>query len=241
MTCTIIAWNIAWRRLQSAAGREMRDRIFSLAPNVVCITEGHTDFLPDQGHVITSEANYGYRIKEGRRKVQLWSREPWREIDQVGHPSLPGGRFVSGRTATPLGSIRFLGVCIPWSHAHVTTGRRDRHPWEDHLSFFVGLTEVLRFYRRQERMVVVGDYNQTVPRTRAPKKAHEALLKMVGSDLVLATRGLFPEVDKLAIDHVAHTKGLRAVSAQAISNVAADGSRLSDHFGVRIDLTVGDP
>jgi hypothetical protein len=38
-------------------------------------------------------------------------------------------------TDTPIGPIRFVGVCIPWRDAHVRTGRRDRAPWEDHLRF----------------------------------------------------------------------------------------------------------
>jgi hypothetical protein len=38
-------------------------------------------------------------------------------------------------TDTPIGPIRFVGVCIPWRDAHVRTGRRDRAPCEDHLRF----------------------------------------------------------------------------------------------------------
>ena len=32
----------------------------------------------------------------------LWSREPWERVDDLGHSSMPPGRFMSGVTRTPV-------------------------------------------------------------------------------------------------------------------------------------------
>lgn len=77
------------------------------------------------------------------RKVILWSKNPWRDIDYVGDESLPTGRFVSGTTMTSIGEIRCIGVCIPWRNAHVSTGRKDKKQWEDHEPYLEGLKKVL--------------------------------------------------------------------------------------------------
>ena len=61
-------------------------------------------------------------------------------------PELPGGRFVSGVTM----GIRFIGVCIPWQSAHVSTGRKDRKSWEDHLIYCRHLTGIIEKYRKEE-------------------------------------------------------------------------------------------
>ena len=48
------------------------------------------------------------------RKVMLWSREPWERVDDLGHGSMPPGRYVSGITRTPVGEVTVIGTCIPW-------------------------------------------------------------------------------------------------------------------------------
>ncbi|MDR6951722.1 hypothetical protein J2X65_001071 [Ancylobacter sp. 3268] len=59
----------------------------------------------------------------------LWSRLRSEQADDVGHPGLPSSRFVHGLTATPLGRLLVIRVCIPWSMAHVACGRRNRAPF----------------------------------------------------------------------------------------------------------------
>ena len=41
-----------------------------------------TDNLPSTE---LREADYGYPIIEGRRKVILWSKMPWTNVDSLGH------------------------------------------------------------------------------------------------------------------------------------------------------------
>jgi hypothetical protein len=69
----------------------------------------------------------------------------------AGATSMPSGAPVSrpavspaGTTQTLAGTLRIAGVCIPWRGVHVSTGRRDRAPWADHLAYLDGLADIAR-------------------------------------------------------------------------------------------------
>lgn len=210
-----------------------------LAPDLICLTEGHDDFAPPGGHLIAAHPDYGYRTLPGRRKVLLWSRMPWSRVDRLGHPTLPGGRYVAGRTETPAGPLDVIGVCVPWAHAHVTTGRRDRGPWDDHRAFLAGLAETLPEATRGGRSVLLGDLNQSIPRTRAPKAVYDALVRALPEGMRVATAGPIPGPGLPSIDHLAHTADLAATGVRGLPNQDPDGRRLSDHFGLLVELRRG--
>lgn len=237
-SATVVTWNVEWKTSRSAAAGLMRQRLLACEPDIVCINEGHTDFFHGEGHLIDAEADYGYGQHATARKTMLWSRSPWTDVDRVGDPEMPTGRFVAGCTSTPIGDIMVLGVCIPWRDAHVRSGRRDRKPWQDHVSFLNGLRRYLQD-RPSMPMLIVGDYNQKVPRTRAPHDVYEALINCFGADLRIATAGHLPPDGKASIDHVAHSLDLQAFDLQVLSNFAPDGKRLSDHFGVSVRIRSG--
>lgn len=236
MTMSLLTWNLAWKARHSRSGRILADRIAACGSDVACLTETMLDFPAEDGHVIAAEEDYGYRIVSGRRKALLWSRSPWRKTDFVGSPDLPRGRFVRGETDTPIGAVTVVGICIPWSHAHVTGGRRDRTPWEDHCAYLRHLDPILRDI--DGPLVVMGDFNQRIPRIRGNVEA-EALLRAALGPLTIATRGPIPvggEVDhRAAIDHIAHDTSLTARAVTGLSNFK-DGRQLSDHFGVAVTL-----
>jgi hypothetical protein len=145
-------WNVQWATPRSR-GPEVRTKLDALGADVLVVTEGCEAVLPDRGHVVTSSSDYGYRLVRGRRKVLLWSRQPWETIDTLGAAALPSGRFVAATTSTPIGDVRVLGVCIPWKDAHVSTGQRSRRPWEDHLTY---LRELRAVVARQGRCSRTG-------------------------------------------------------------------------------------
>lgn len=232
---SIVNWNVEWRPPHSLAARTLRIRISEQAPDIVCLTECYRDFLPS-GHVIEAAADYGYPIREGRRKVLLWSQQPWSDVDPFGHPDLPSGRFVRGRTATPVGPIEVMGVCIPWSGAHVSTGRRDRKRWDDHLSYLDALAKIIP--TAATRLLVVGDFNQNVPRTTAPTVAYRAMDDAILSRLRLVTMGRIEPIARQLIDHIAVSPDVIAHSVRSLSNMEG-GVRLSDHIGVAATLGLG--
>jgi endonuclease/exonuclease/phosphatase family metal-dependent hydrolase len=233
MPLRITVWNAEWALPGSHKGAAIGEILAALEPDLICLTEAVPPLLPPGGHTITSEADYGYPLKPGRRKVLLWSRHPWRDIDSTGHPGLPPGRFVAGLTDSPLGPVRVIGVCIPWARAHVSTGRRDRKPWQDHLSFLQHLPETLN---PAALLLLAGDFNQTLPRTRAPRAAASALQTALHG-LTTPTANKIPSLDRLLIDHLAHSPHFTTTGIRGIPRHHLSGLPLSDHDGACLTLT----
>lgn len=230
MNC--LTWNLEWAPTKGPRAEKILKHVAAADPDVVCFTEVQRDFLPP-GQVIEADADYGYPIQEGRRKVLLWSREPWTEVDVVGDQSMPSGRFVSGIT----GGVRFVAVCIPWKDAHVKTGRCDRQPWDDHLAYCEGLARVLKRYAEQPIPVcVVGDFNQRIPRINQPVPVFEALMAAIPPNFHIATAGLTDSEGFNFIDHIAVSPTLRVAINGILPKSAEDGTRLSDHAGVHATI-----
>ncbi len=225
----IATWNVEW----ATAGTRRGERIATLldgAADVMVVTECTLGVLPT-GNVVDAGSDWGYRVDDPtRRKVALWSRWPWTDVDPVGHPDLPPGRFVAATTSTPIGDLRVVGVCIPWAGAHVSTGRRDRRQWQDHEQYLRVLPDVLA--DQPQPLVVAGDFNQRLPRSRQPEQVHRLLVDaLVG--LTVATSGETP-AGRL-IDHIAVSPELRATDRELIPASDAAGP-LSDHTGVTAEL-----
>lgn len=233
----LVNWNVEWATPRSRRSPDILRRIEEHDPEVVCLTETHDELLDRDGHTISSQPDYGYPIKPHRRKVMLWSREPWEHVDDVGVESMPPGRFVSGVTQTATGDITVVGICIPWQASRTEARRKSeaKKRWEDHRQFLDGLAEVLKRLPAN-RLIVTGDFNQVIGAgSRAPLKLRSALAKAFSDRLTIITSALAHQGRK-AIDHIAIGDDLAIESSGVISNI--DGDRiLSDHFGVVADIT----
>ena len=238
-TIRIGTWNTEWARPATARGGIISEKLAVSGCDVVCVTEGFAEILPDGGHVIDAGKDWGYPIHKGRRKVLLWSRQPWTpHIDAVGSAELPKGRFVAGITETLSGAcLTVVGVCIPWSGAHVRTGRKNRRLWQDHEAWLAGF-EKLRTRIPESRTIVLGDFNQRIPRKRVPVRVHEALQRAF-VDFDFATEEVCVSGGSTLIDHVAHTSDLTRSSIGIWNRECAGGTRLSDHSGVWCDFSLG--
>ena len=236
MPLRVVTWNVEWAAPGSWRTIELLSRMDRYSPEVVCLTETNERLLSQTGYSICSRPDYGYATKEYRRKVMLWSREPWREIDDWGTDSMPPGRFVSGVTHTSLGEITVVGVCIPWFGSRTEARRKleRKAQWEDHEHYLAGLTEVLG-RGSAERLIVMGDFNQAVgPGSRARRELQLALQGAFPSSMTIATSGLAFQ-ERRSIDHIALSEDFAVESVDVISNIH-DERRLSDHFGVVADL-----
>jgi endonuclease/exonuclease/phosphatase family metal-dependent hydrolase len=234
-TLTVMVWNIEWAEPESRRGRLIRAAIDALAPDVLCLPEAPIGFMDDPDRTVASTADHGYRSPPERRKVVLWSRRGWRGIDTVGDPGLPPGRFVAATTDTLVGPVTVVGVCVPWSHAHVTGGRRDRRPWEEHLAYLDGLERHLRGRTDRDRLLVLGDINQRIPRTRQAEAVFDRLVAAVPDDLRVATAGPVPPLGVAMIDHVFAGHGLTVDDVRALDRVI-DGVEVSDHHGLVVTI-----
>lgn len=230
----LLNWNLEYAPPAGARGRAITEVIEGHGADVVCLTETHVSWPMDGGHWIWADSDYGYEHRGDRRKVGLWSRAPWTDVDAVGHLDLPGGRFVAGVTQTDIGEVTCLGVCIPWRAAHVSTGRGDRKPWQDHVTYLEILADVIREQSGSGRPVVVGDFNQRIPRRYTPKAVHDVLLATF-APLTIVTAGAVSGLEGGVIDHVALGPGLAANGVTGISRMV-DGRRVSDHDGVVVDV-----
>lgn len=231
----VLTWNLKWATRTSARGRALRQRIVAERPSIVCLTETYDDFLGDTGFTVTAGSDWGYPRPGGRRKVVLWSQRPFSSADVLGDEELPPGRFVAAVTETDLGPVHCLGVCVSWRDAHVRTGKANKSQWQDHVSFLHALQRVLEAPRGGP-VLLLGDFNQTLPRSRAPEAVHRALSEAIEARLVIATAGLRAADGRLAIDHIAHSSELAATKEESLSSATEDGE-LSDHFGVFASLT----
>ena len=237
MSLKLVNWNVEWATPRSSRRAEILRRIQRHDPEVVCLTETHIGLLPPEGHTICSQPDYGYPMKDGRRKVMLWSREPWEQVNDVGIDSMPPGRFVSGVTQTSVGEIMVLGICIPWfgsrTEARRTSERKKR--WEDHEQYLAGLTEILG-RASAKRLIVVGDFNQAIgPGSRAPIKLRSALREAFPPGMNIVTSALAFQGRK-CIDHIALSDDLAFTALGVVSNIH-EGKNLSDHFGVVAGLS----
>lgn len=232
----LINWNVEWAKRKSKKGQRIRKIINEINPDVICYTEAAKDLAPDKGHLITSAADYGYSNHGGRRrKGLLWSSQPWQEVDSVGSPDLPRGRFISGVTH----GVRFVGVCIPWRDAHVRTGRKDRTIWQDHLQYLAALKPLLNQYIKDPiPTCILGDFNQRIPRSRQPVKVFQSLENALNKDWQVATAGLLDGDGKLLIDHIVTSSGITAAVDQIIPKRSPGDLPLSDHVGLVASLNL---
>ena len=197
--------------------------------DVLIVTEGSAALLPSGGYGIDAGSEWGYGPNEHRRKVLMWSRHPWSEVTALevgaGH-----GRVVSALTNSPLGEILVIGVCIPWSAAHVSTGRRDARRWEEQ----IGCCAQLQEFSVHRRSIMAGDFNQTIPRIRQPIRAADALGAVL-TNWSVGTSG--PRSFGPLIDHLA-TRGDLVISEVGCWAASDSEGTLSDHVGVSCTVSV---
>ena len=231
----LVNWNLQWATPKSARTPEILSRIDRHDPQLICLTESHVGLVP-WGHAISSQPDYGYPIKQGRRKVLLWSRQPWEHVDDLGEELMPPGRFVSGTTQTSVGEVTLIGVCIPWSGSR--TGTRfhtGRRKWEDHVDYLACLTRVLE-KAPNKRLILLGDFNQRIGEgSHTARRFRSALQRAIPPHLTLATAAL-GYGGRRTIDHVAISPDWVVESLGVISNIHGE-RKLSDHFGVVADLS----
>ncbi len=206
----ISCWNSDWATPSSKRGNFFIDKFNS---DIISLTEGYENLLPKDGYIISSHEDYGYKTKNGRRKVILWSKNKWTDFDQLGSKEIPSGRFISGITK----GIRIIGLCIPLRFAHVSTGRKDRKPWEDHLSFIQNLSF------SNEKTIILGDFNQNIPKKHQPEIVFSSLKNMIDGFKLLTTN--------MGLIHIVISTDL---NAENIQRIATENN--SEHDGINCSI-----
>ena len=237
MTLQVVNWNVEWATPRSQRSPEIVRRICKHNPAIICLAETNKNLLAQLGgHTICSRSDYGHKIVKGRRKVMLWSAKPWERVDRIGDCALPPGRYVTGVTATPIGEITVIGVCIPWSGSRTERFGGTQRQWQDHEDYLDILARLLANVQTPQ-VVVLGDFNQPIgQRSNVPARLRDKLHSAFAKHFNISTAPLRHN-GKGCIDHIALTRGLTANSIDTISNLDGE-KRLSDHFGVVAELSV---
>jgi hypothetical protein len=231
----LITWNLGRHAPDTAQSRLMLERIAAEAPQVVCLTHAYASTpAPLGGHVISDTGASWGKEADGEVKVALVSQAPWSDVMKFGALS-DTGAAVSGVTETDLGPIRFVGICTP-HHFASPGGVLPRPPlWSLHISYVQALQPALKDIDRTHPVVVVGDFNQSLPLVWGDWAAHHALMKALHGFHV-ATEGAIPGANEPTTSHVALSRGLRPSRIRGLSRFDADGVAVSDHYGVAADI-----
>ncbi|MFE2123543.1 endonuclease/exonuclease/phosphatase family protein [Rhodococcus aetherivorans] len=123
---TVATWNTIWASGSTSRAVRVRRRLRAVDADLLVVTEGQRDLLPDGGHVADAGSHWGYDTTSHprRRKTVLWSRWPLTEMAAL-TTGAGAGRVLTAQTVTSVGAVRVVAVCIPWASAQVSTGRRD--------------------------------------------------------------------------------------------------------------------
>ena len=244
----ILNWNTQADRHKPDSDklRSIRERIASYDADVICLTEAYPEAMPDGEYTTASGlSGWGWPEDRGARKVLLWSRNGWTDVDQVGSPYLPAGRFVSAATVADGASLKIVGMCIPW-HGY----RRNAERWgEQRKRTWQGACEYLKALRRevmadpsyQWRTIFLGDFNLQIPPKNYPYPSQDVnrIREETFRGLSIPTAGKFDDSAlgrKRFIDHIALTPDIRLRNRQFFSRFTDKGAKLSDHNGVCIDV-----
>ena len=228
----ILNWNINWARPDSIKGRKIQEIIKYFDPDLVCLTETYIDFYLPNRYSVFSEDDYGYKQTGNKRKVILFSNNKWNQIQYLSENSeMPKGRIIIASNEFNLKKINVIGVCIPWKFAHVNTGKMNRSQWQDHSAYLSNLGNYIYSLDPQIPTIVIGDFNQTIPRTIAPIDMNKKLLATFKSYNIIS-RDQLDECNKPIIDHIAINRELSNFSFTIIPKNSSDGIKISDHSGI---------
>jgi endonuclease/exonuclease/phosphatase family metal-dependent hydrolase len=238
-TALLVTWNIERRNPATRQARTMMERIAALSPDVVCLTEafeGSTETLG--GYEVSVKGVLWSDEAPKERKAVLWSREPWTDVAPAQSAELQSGGLIAATTRTRMGEIRVIGVCVPYHLASPVGIVPKCPPWSQQFLYLRGLKSVVTSRRPPLPVVLLGDFNQFVPRIWGSKAAGLALTEAL-DDLSVCTGGPIPGVNRPAIDHVAVSSDLQACSVQGLDEHDVDGRKMSDHFGLAVRIRAG--
>ncbi len=221
----------------------IRQLVIGHDADVICLTEALPESMPDGGETVTSNLSGWRHEPRGARKVVLWSRSGWTDVDRGEAYRLPEGRFVSATTTLGGTNLSFVGMCIPWHgyRTHENWGDEKKKNWEGACEYLDILRErVLSRSDLQQKTILLGDFNLQIPPKGYPGKNSIVNQKREAtfSGWTIPTAGVSgdPALDKPFIDHVALSPDIRSRPPQFFRRFDTDEAPLSDHNGVCIEI-----
>ena len=243
----VLNWNTQADRLSVRTPRfeKSRQLVARHDADVVCLTEAFPESMPEGGETVTSDLSEWKRHEDrGARKVVLWSRFGWTDVDRTGSGNLPEGRFVRATTTFDGTDLTVVGMCIPYRDYRTRErwwGTKTKGRWEGACEYLDALCDDILAQRGfRKRTILLGDFNLEIPPRGYPPRKSVVNRKREAafSGWTVPTAGVWdnPALDRTFKDHVALSPDVRAGPPQFFSRFDSDGSELSDHNGVCIEI-----
>lgn len=236
----IVNWNIERHGPATWQAKSLLAEIAELGPDVLCLTEAWEASAATLGGYAISAPGAAWSAEhDSERKVLLWSKHPWQNVQTIDQLEATGsaitGLMLLGET-----QVRVAGLCIPYHFASPFGQEPRAKPWSQHERFLEDLAPLLIEWRNEGPVIVLGDFNQFMPRVWGPKRSHE-MMEAAFTGYSIVTAGEIEGVGARAIDHVAFAGNLKATSVFGRSAASEDGRKRSDHFGVVVDCAANSP
>lgn len=232
----LVNWNIHRQKPGSVKAESLVSEIRTLGPDLICLTEAWETSLDSLGgHTLSVPGIAWSKKAPGERKVLLWAPRPWicggpvEELEAI-------GSGVSGWTEIGGARVRIVGLCIPYRAANPYLHRPKLESWVQHGRFVAAVAPLLKRWRREGPVIVVGDYNRKMPRVGTAGVAEYTALEDAFGEYDVATRGKLPGMGLQTVDHVAFAGNFRVTQIEGRSSVTPEGLVRSDHFGVVVDF-----
>ena len=230
----IVNWNIERHGPATWQAKSLLAEIAELGPDVVCLTEAwEASAEALGGHAISAPGAAWSAQHDSERKVLLWSKYPWKDAGTI-HQLESTGSAITGLTQFGETQVRVTGLCVPYHFASPFGQEPKAKPWSQHERFLEDLSPLLRQWRDEGPVMVLGDFNQFMPRVWGPKRSHQ-LMEDAFAGYSIVTSGEIEGVGARAIDHVAFAGNLHPAKVFGRPAAQADGRKRSDHFGVIVD------
>lgn len=240
----ILNWNTEANKKFTGAGKPQKvcNMVSAYDADIVCLTEAYSYYLPQGGHTIMCQPENGIWGEEGGpRKVYLWCRDEWTDVDDIGSPEIPHGRFVSAKTWVARTEWTIIGMCIPWRDYGKRKGFLQ---WQGACDYLDALRlNVLPRSTDSRHTILVGDFNLQIPpftypyvkRSKQGQRVNQKR-KDTFSGWLIPTAG----IRRGFIDHVAMSQDLRVESMQFVKRLNQNGKDLIDHDGVFLKIAPDD-
>ena len=243
----ILNWNTQADKLRVGTPKfeKSRQLVACHDADIICLTEAFPESMPEGEDTVRSELSGWTRAeKRGARKVVLWSRFGWTNVDTTGSDGLPEGRFIRATTTFEGTDLTVIGMCIPYRGYRTDErwwGTRTKSPWDGACEYLDALRDdILAQPAFRTQTILLGDFNLEIPPRGYPPRKSVVNRKREAtfSGWTMPTSGVWddPALDVTFKDHVALSADVCARPPQFFSRFDGDGSTLSDHNGVCIDI-----
>jgi len=231
----LINWNIERRGPLKWQAASIASEIASLDPDLVFLTEAHENsMLGRGGHTLSHPGYNAGRKADSERLVLLWSKSPWEAVPLSERLQENGGA-IFGRTVVEDRDVYCLCLCIPWHMSPCIPPDDKVRPWAQHMRFLELLQQAMPKLLEYSPLIIAGDFNQFIPRSRGSKGAGSLLQDTFAGTRIL-TEGELPPLGLKTIDHVSVCGPITVAKVDTLDRFDTVGRPRSDHFGVMVDF-----